>query len=420
MRAALVFSSLWVSAVSTAHAGALVDVASVEPTIVVKLGYATKQNLVHAQLYPTEARCLLRPEVAAGLARVQHALARRGLGLLLRDCYRPPSAQRRLWAARPDTRYVADPHKGSRHGRGAAVDATLVDEEGHELEMPTAWDDASPRAHRGYMQLPVAAIEHRARLEAAMKVEGFIGLATEWWHFDAGDWDRYAQLDLESEPALIPSTTRQLVVVVAPTWDSHEATLRRWTRTRSGWARVGEPWAVVTGKGLAWGLGLHPPSMAAQLGGPMKREGDGRSPAGVFRLTETTGYAARGPRGSTLPYRQATSRLHCVDDVNAPEYNRLELAPATGHPTWSSTEPMRRDDVLYTRTIFVAHNPARIPGEGSCIFLHVWSAPGRPTVGCTAMPLPELETLVSWLQQEDEPLLVLLPQHAYDVLPLPR
>ncbi|MEO6951820.1 MAG: M15 family metallopeptidase [Polyangia bacterium] len=413
---ALSLLSLCVCLVSTSHAQELVDIGNVDPTIRVQLGYATKQNFAHEQIYAADARCLLRPDVAARLARVQRSLARDGLGLLLRDCYRPPSAQKKLWAVRPDPRYVADPQKGSRHGRGAAVDVTLVDALGHELEMPTAWDDATDKAHRGYTQLPRAALEHRARLEAAMTADGFVGLPTEWWHFDTSDWARYPQLDIERGRTLVPASTKQLVVVVAPTWSSHDATLTRYARTRSGWTQVGEPWAVVTGKGLAWGLGVHPPALATELGGAVKREGDRRSPAGFFRLTETTGYAADAPRGSTLPYRQASSRLYCVDDVHAPEYNRFALAPESGSPPWSSTEPMRRDDELYTRTVFVAHNPEHVRGAGSCIFLHVWSAPHHPTIGCTAMPLPELELLISWLKKEDDPLLVLLPKSAYDAL----
>ena len=401
--------------VSTAHAGQLVDLSLVVPTIRVELRYATANNFTHTRIYAVDARCLVRPEVATRLDKVQRALAKERLGVLVYDCWRPLAAQQKLWAARPDPRYVADPKRGSRHGRGAAVDVTLVDDRGHELEMPTPWDDATARAHRDSVAATPAAIANRARLEAAMEAAGFVGLSTEWWHFDARGWPRYAQLAGDS---IVPASTKQLVVVVTPTWDAHEGELTRYQRTSSGWTKVGEGWPVVTGKGLAWGVGVHPSSLAARLGGPTKHEGDRRSPAGIFALTELTGYASHPPPGATLPYRVATPKLYCVDDPRAAEYNRLALAPENRTPAWTSTEPMRRDDALYTRTVFVAHNPGAARGAGSCIFLHVWSDPGRPTVGCTAMALPLLEQLVGWLLQDDAPLLVQLPKSVFDAVPL--
>jgi D-alanyl-D-alanine dipeptidase len=91
---------------------------------------------------------------------------------------------------------VADPKKGSRHNRGAAVDATLVDAKGRELEMPTGFDDFSPKAHRGFAGASPSAAADRRALEAAMRRRGFTGLATEWWHFDAEGFGRYPVLDV--------------------------------------------------------------------------------------------------------------------------------------------------------------------------------------------------------------------------------
>jgi D-alanyl-D-alanine dipeptidase len=145
------------------------------------------------------AACYLRPTVAAALARVQQDLRRRGLGLKVFDCYRPLSVQRRFWELVPDERYVANPAKGSRHNRGAAVDLTLVDRQGRELKMPTGFDDFSPRAHRDYRDLPKAVIRNRDTLERAMRRRGFVGLPTEWWHFDFQGWERFEVLDLPFE-----------------------------------------------------------------------------------------------------------------------------------------------------------------------------------------------------------------------------
>lgn len=172
-------------------AAPLVPLQDVHPGIRVDLRYAGADNFTGQALYPPGTTCLLRAPVAARLARVQDRLAAQGLGLLVWDGYRPLAVQERMWALVPDTRYVADPRRGSRHNRGAAVDVTLVDAAGRPLEMPTAYDDFSAAAHRDAPCRSPAAAAHRALLEQAMEEAGFIGLATEWWHFDDPDWERY-------------------------------------------------------------------------------------------------------------------------------------------------------------------------------------------------------------------------------------
>ena len=177
----------------------LVDAAAAIPGLRLDIRYATPHNFTGRTLYP-KARCLLRPAVVEHLARAQQAAAAQGLGLKVYDCYRPLSVQRAMWTLVPDERYVADPAKGSRHNRGAAVDLTLVDAAGKELPMPTAFDDFTARAHRDYGDLPPAAIANRAQLEQLMKDAGFTGLPTEWWHFDADGWERYDVLDVPIAP----------------------------------------------------------------------------------------------------------------------------------------------------------------------------------------------------------------------------
>jgi len=173
----------------------LVLVSDLDSTIVIDLKYATPDNFVGEVLYDTSL-CYLRKSVAERLVRVQKALRRRGLGLKIWDGYRPLSVQKRMWQLVPDSRYVADPRKGSRHNRGAAVDVTLVDSLGHELAMPTGFDDFTQRAHRDFMDLPPEALRNRKILEEAMRQEGFLPLPTEWWHFDAPNWKSYPVLDI--------------------------------------------------------------------------------------------------------------------------------------------------------------------------------------------------------------------------------
>src|SRR6266566_3646184 len=126
----------------------LVDVRSVDPTIVVELRYAGPNNLTGHALYPPGTPALVRPEVAQRLAVAQRFLRRRSHGLKIWDAYRPRSVQAKLWQAAPANDYVADPEtiNGSLHNWGLAVDATLVDSRNQAVMMPTDFDDFRPAA----------------------------------------------------------------------------------------------------------------------------------------------------------------------------------------------------------------------------------------------------------------------------------
>ncbi|HEY9602913.1 MAG TPA: M15 family metallopeptidase [Allocoleopsis sp.] len=173
----------------------LIDIRTVNPKIALDIRYATTNNFLKKQLYPV-ARCVLRGAAVKRLSQVQDELEKKGLGLKVYDCYRPLSVQKQMWQIKPDSRYVANPAQGSRHNRGAAVDLTLVDSKGKELEMPSGFDDFTERASRSYSGASTQAKKNRQLLEDAMKKYGFIPLATEWWHFDAPDWDKFAVLDV--------------------------------------------------------------------------------------------------------------------------------------------------------------------------------------------------------------------------------
>lgn len=173
----------------------LIDIRSVNPNIVLDIRYATENNFLKRKVYPV-ARCVLRGAAARRLVQVQQDLEKKGLGLKVYDCYRPLSVQKLMWQIKPDPNYVANPAKGSRHNRGAAVDLTLVDRNGKELEMPSGFDDFTERAHRDYTGGNPQALKNRQLLEDAMKKYGFIPLATEWWHFDAPGWDKFTILDV--------------------------------------------------------------------------------------------------------------------------------------------------------------------------------------------------------------------------------
>lgn len=161
--------------------------------------YATTNNFMHEQLYPVP-RVFLRRPAAIALHDVERELAREGLGLKIFDGYRPYRVTVRMWKPIRNPDFVADPAKGSRHNRGAAVDLTLIDlHTGRELPMPTGYDDFTPRARQDFNDLPADAIANRAKLREVMKSHGFDPLPSEWWHFDFRGWEKFELLDLPLE-----------------------------------------------------------------------------------------------------------------------------------------------------------------------------------------------------------------------------
>jgi D-alanyl-D-alanine dipeptidase len=172
----------------------LVDATAIVPRLKLDIRYATADNFTHQRLY-AHARCLLHDAVARRLADVQHELRARRLGLVVYDCYRPLSVQRLMWRLVPDERYVSDPAKGSRHNRGAAVDLGLVDQRGRALPMPSGYDEFTERAHRDFAGGSDAERANRALLDEVMSRHGFVGLPTEWWHYDAAEWQSYPIAD---------------------------------------------------------------------------------------------------------------------------------------------------------------------------------------------------------------------------------
>ncbi|MDQ7794896.1 MAG: M15 family metallopeptidase [bacterium] len=180
-----------------AGAGPLVDLSALDPTMIIDLRYFNSDNLVGQALYGAN-RALLRPPAAERLARVQARLREQGYGLKVWDAYRPLSVQRLLWEALPDPRYVASPEKGSNHNRGAAVDVTLVDLHGNDVEMPSDYDDFD-RGHRDNPHFSEAASRHLKILTDAMVAEGFVPYIAEWWHFNEPDAGRYQVLDIPLE-----------------------------------------------------------------------------------------------------------------------------------------------------------------------------------------------------------------------------
>ncbi len=214
----------------------------------------------------------------------------------------------------------------------------------------------------------------------------------------------------------IPAHVTQLVVVLSEGFADWHARVQRYER-RPGqpFRRVGAALPAVLGAaGYGWGHGLHGRGAPPGRQGPAKREGDMRSPAGVFALGTVHGYAA-SPGALRLPYRQASAELRCVDDPASPYYNQIVSIAETGE-RWRSAEHMRRDDALYELALDIQHNKSPVSaGDGSCIFAHVWSSADVPVSGCTALSRRDLRRLLEWLKP-DAAAWVALPRAEYRAL----
>lgn len=180
--AGLCFSQKKAAGIKKDPAENFVELRQLDPSIRLDIRYATADNFTKAQIYDC-ARCYLRRETAEALMRAQKNLQRQGLGLKLFDCYRPRPYQQRLWDKVPNPDYVTPPKKGSMHSRGAAVDLTLVDADGNELDMGTPYDFFGPEAHFDYTKLPAQVLANRRLLRRVLEAEGLRGIRTEWWHF---------------------------------------------------------------------------------------------------------------------------------------------------------------------------------------------------------------------------------------------
>lgn len=175
----------------------LVDLGTL--SIPLDIRYATENNFMKKPLYPV-AKAWLRAPAARALAEVQRELAARGAGIKVFDGYRPYRVTEAMWEPIRNPDYVADPAKGSRHNRGAAVDLTLIDlQSGAELAMPTPYDDFTPRAAHAFSDLPPDVLANRQLLLEVMTKHGFEPLPSEWWHYDFAGWRDFELMDVALE-----------------------------------------------------------------------------------------------------------------------------------------------------------------------------------------------------------------------------
>jgi D-alanyl-D-alanine dipeptidase len=163
------------------------------PSIFIDLRYATAANFLGEQIYPRDMPCLVHKDLIAALAEVQGKLLEKyGLSLKIFDAYRPMEAQEKMWRLNPDERYVSNPAKGGRHTRGTAIDVTLVTSStGVEVDMPTEFDDFTPRAWSDSEDVTEEQKLNRRLLKEVLEAVGFKQHTYEWWHFDWIGWEKY-------------------------------------------------------------------------------------------------------------------------------------------------------------------------------------------------------------------------------------
>lgn len=212
----------------------------------------------------------------------------------------------------------------------------------------------------------------------------------------------------------LPASSGQCLVGVADDWNSSRVTLSLYEKSGGKWKLAGPAWQGRLGRdGLVWGLGLHP----VPRGVAVKKEGDWRSPAGVFRIGGVWGYEASVKRNPALSYRQITPRDLWVEDPSSPQYNRhlvLDHDPATA---WEKKQQMKQTDPAHALKLFIAHNAGSkiVPGAGSSIFFHIWRADGgKPTAGCTTMAEGQLRKLIARMDPSRQPVYVLLTRADYE------
>ena len=177
----------------------LVELVKLDPTIKLDIRYAGKNNFLGRPVYK-EARAFLQRPAAEALVRVNQKLRTQGYGLLIHDGYRPWYVTKIFWDVTPEDKkiFVADPAKGSRHNRGAAVDLSLFDlKTGQAVKMPSEYDEMTERSHINYTCSTDAAEHLRDLLRSAMEAEGFAVYEPEWWHYDYKDWKEYPILNLK-------------------------------------------------------------------------------------------------------------------------------------------------------------------------------------------------------------------------------
>jgi len=220
--------------------------------------------------------------------------------------------------------------------------------------------------------------------------------------------------------AQVPTNSKQMIIGIAPHKNSSHVTLSIFEKSAIGWRQQGAAWNGRLGKnGLAWGIGLHP----AGLRGLQKKEGDGRSPSGIFKIgsgnSYAFGYAPAISKKANLPYKQITTKDLWVEDSKSKSYNQHILMGSEPKTKWEKDAQMRQGDYAHSLKLFIAHNEGTVEKRakayaGSAIFFHIWRSNGaKATAGCTTVHPDQLKKLIAQIDPSKNPVYVLLTKEDY-------
>lgn len=397
--------------VYAAAADNLVDIGKLSTDLVVDLRYATANNFTGTKLYSSSI-CCLQEETAWKLVRANQEVMKSGFRIKIWDAYRPLSVQKAMWKIMPDEKYLSNPYKGgSKHNKGAAVDITMVDEKGREVEMPSGFDNFTYKASRLNSKMSPTAKKNLKILTDAMVKSGFKYINSEWWHFDDADNSRYAVLDVKAEDVSkrklaveelqCLSGSKQVILVTPGASGPSQATLRIYENINGKWIKMAPNMQAFTGKNGF--KAVKNGSLTAADKKIYKYEGDGSTPAGAFYITSLFGWGENP--GLKLPYRKTTSDDYWVSGNKKEEYNVWISRKGGPSKTWTVCEKLKIPDYKYAAVINYNIGPNRIIGNGSAIFLHIADNRGY-TSGCVSLSEANLLKVLKWLNPEKKPLIV--------------
>lgn len=427
---------------------------SIDPSVQQEIRYASNHNFVGLPIDGYEASaCILTRDAALALSKVQTELKKSSLSLKVYDCYRPQKAVDHFiaWSKQKDKQemkaefyprvnkedffklgYVAEK---SGHTRGSTIDLTIVPEGSaqtkyytgeklvacyaprnqrfadNSIDMGTGYDCMDERAHADNKEINVQAYQHRQLLRSLMEQNGFIPYPSEWWHFTLKDEPyphTYFDFNVSSDsPASLQNlqASLQLLMVLTDDWNANSGFMQRYQRKslQQNWQAIGKPIQVVVGEhGLALGVDMQD----SHIKGPIKKEGDLRTPMGIYKIGPAFGFAAQADQTIKMPYMPLTTSTFCVDDIKSNYYNQI-IDQTKLKSDWNSGEQMRTVPVYKIGAVINYNHDQPVYGAGSCIFLHIWQNSTTGTAGCVAMDETKLKEVLMWLDKTKKPALAI-------------
>ena len=429
----------------------------VDSSIVQEMRYSGFHNFVGRPVNGYDApECWLTNEAAQALSKVQQTARKNGMSLKVYDCYRPQrsvqdfvqwaqalteqSMKSEFYPHEEKAKLFVDGYIAARsgHSRGSSIDLTLVPvpipaqaefQSGQALvsctetlgkrfadnsvDMGTGFDCFDSKSHVDSAQVSEGALKNRKLLAQWMTEQGFQGLKEEWWHFSLKPEpfpSTFFDFPIRGScPAVIQDSllgVQQLILVTSADWSSADAKAQLFSRSSESadWLPQSQVFESVIGKkGLGWA-----PAFAAALNGPLgpiKHEGDGKTPAGVFSLGTEFGFSAQSPVAGQK-YLPLTSNIYCIDDVKSRHYNEI-VDTSVVNKDWDSGEAMSTIE-QYKSGVQILYPTDAENQAGSCIFIHIWRAAHQGTAGCLATTEDNVKLLQQKIDFSKHPVIIFL------------